>query len=130
MNTLLIGLVVLVLIVLVVLAVFVVLAKRKLAASEGNSAAVREKIKQGATTIDIRTPAEYESGHYGGAKNIPLQELKERLAEVGDKNKAIVVYCASGMRSAQAAKILTEAGFTDVTIAGMLKKLEQYKVPR
>lgn len=121
-----------VLAVLLVLGVFVVLSKRKLAASAGNSAAIKEKIQQGATTIDIRTPSEYESGHHGGAKNIPLQELKDRLAEVGDsdKNKAIVVYCASGMRSTKAAKILTDAGFTDVTIAGLLKKLEQYKVSR
>ena len=44
---------------------------------------------------------------------------------MGDKKKAIVVYCASGMRSAKAVTILTAAGFTDVTNAGSLRNLEQ-----
>jgi phage shock protein E len=88
------------------------------------SADVKEKIRQGATTLDVRTPAEYQSGHYTGAKNIPLQDLQDRLAEIGDKNKAVVIYCASGMRSAKAARILTAAGFTDVTNAGGLSNLK------
>ena len=85
---------------------------------------VKEKIRQGSVTIDVRTPSEYQSGHYTGAKNIPLQELQDRLAEIGDKNKAVVIYCASGMRSAKAAKILAAAGFTDVTNAGGLSNLK------
>jgi phage shock protein E len=116
MNTLWIG--------IVVLAAFVLLAKVSLGASGVDSAAAKEKIKQGAKVIDVRTPAEYESGHYQGSTNIPLQELQNRLAEAGDKKKAIVVYCASGNRSAKAAKILTAAGFTDVTNAGGLKNLK------
>jgi phage shock protein E len=50
--------------------------------------------------------------------------LQDRLAEIGDKNKAVVIYCASGMRSAKAARILTAAGFTDVTNAGGLSNLK------
>jgi len=60
---------------------------------------------------------------YQGARNIPLQELQNRLAEVGKKSAPTVVYCASGMRSAQAAKILNKAGFTDVTNAGGIGNL-------
>lgn len=82
------------------------------------------KIKQGATVVDVRTPQEYATGHYEGATNIPLQDLQGRLTELGDKQKAIVVYCASGMRSAQAAKVLAAAGFTDVTNAGGLGNLK------
>ena len=89
------------------------------------NAAVSAAFAAGATVVDVRTPAEYESGHYKGAQNIPLQELPGRLAEVGDKTNAIVVYCASGMRSARAAKILTAAGFTDVTNAGGLQNLAE-----
>ena len=110
---------------IVVLVVFVFLAKISMGASGVDPAAAKEKIKQGATVIDVRTPSEYESGHYQGSKNIPLQELQDHLAEIGDKNKAIVVYCASGMRSGKAAKILTAAGFTDVTNAGGLRNLEE-----
>ena len=106
------------------LIVSVVLVKVMSGASGTTSAAVKEKIRQGAMTLDVRTPAEYQSGHYTGAKNIPLQELEGRLAELGDKNRAIVIYCASGMRSAKAAHILTGAGFADVTNAGGLSNLK------
>lgn len=109
---------------LVVVLVIVVSAKLCLGASRGGGAMAREKIKQGATVIDVRTPSEYASGHCNGATNIPLQALPNRLADVGDKKKAVVVYCASGMRSAQAARILTAAGFMDVTNAGGLRNLE------
>ena len=88
-------------------------------------AVVKEKIKMGAMAIDVRSPAEYQSGHYQGAKNIPLQELQSRLSELGDKNTAIVVYCASGMRSAKALNILIKAGFTDVMNAGTMRNLER-----
>lgn len=91
----------------------------------GDRSSALQKIQGGAMVIDVRTPGEYATGHYTGAVNIPVQELESRLAEVGsDKKKAIVVYCASGMRSAQAAKILTAAGFTDVTNGGGLSNLK------
>ena len=115
MNTIWIGVVCVVVVVLI--------ARVGLGASGVNKAAVQEKIEQGATVLDVRTAGEYESGHYKGAKNIPVQDLQDRLTELGEKKKAIVVYCASGMRSAQAAKILTAAGFTDVTNAGGLRNL-------
>lgn len=44
---------------------------------------------------------------------------------LSSKKQAIVVYCASGMRSARAAAILTAAGYTNVTNAGGLKNLGQ-----
>jgi phage shock protein E len=105
-------------------AVVIVLALAvRLASAGGNSGEAKMKIRDGAMVIDVRTPGEYGDGHYEGATNIPLQELGSRLAELKDKNKAIVVYCASGMRSAQAARLLTAAGFTDVTNAGGLGNL-------
>jgi phage shock protein E len=82
-----------------------------------------EKIKQGALVIDVRTAAEYAGGHYKGAIHISVTELMTRLSEIGDKQKPLVVYCASGRRSAQAAKILVDAGFQDVTNAGGLANL-------
>ena len=109
----------------VAVALFVPLVRRSLGVSGVDTATAKERIKRGATVIDVRTPAEYASGHYESARNIPLQELQHRLAEVGDKQKALVVYCTSGRRSAQADKILTAAGFTDVTNAGGLTNLTQ-----
>jgi phage shock protein E len=114
MNTLWIGMIVLV--VVVVLVLFRM-------GTGANAGLAKEKIKQGALVIDVRTPGEYSSGHFEGAINIPLQTLNSRLAEIGDKKRTIVVYCASGVRSAQAAKILTAAGFQDVTNAGGLSRL-------
>ena len=108
---------------LVVLVVVVFAVTLRLGASGVNLTAAKQKITQGAAVIDVRTPDEYATGHFKGSRNIPLQELRKRLAEVGEKKDAIVVYCASGVRSTKAVKILATAGFTDVTNAGGVKNL-------
>ena len=63
--------------------------------------------------IDVRTPDEFASGHIAGAINISVQTLPDRLSEV-PHDKPIVVYCHSGNRSAQAAVILSNAGYTNI----------------
>jgi rhodanese-related sulfurtransferase len=63
--------------------------------------------------LDVRTPGEYSGGHVPNAKNIPVQVLASRLAEV-PKDKAVYVYCESGVRSTKAAKLLVDAGYTNV----------------
>ena len=65
----------------------------------------------GATLVDVRTPEEFASGHAEGARNIPVDEVGARLAEL-PRDKPVVVYCASGARSAQAAATLARAGYT------------------
>jgi len=110
---------------LIVLVIGVVIFKFGLGSSAAERVVVKEKIQQGALVIDVRTQSEFSAGHYPGALNIPVQDLGGRLGELGDKKRAIVVYCASGMRSAQAAKRLAAANFTDVTNAGGLRSLEQ-----
>lgn len=104
--------------------ILLALVVRAMGTSRGNSAAAKNKIARGALVLDVRTPGEYRSGHFEGALNLPLQELESRLGELKDKQRAVVVYCASGMRSAQAAKILAAAGFPDVTNAGGLGSLK------
>ena len=79
-----------------------------------------EKIKAGATIVDVRTPAEFAEGSYPKAKNIPLAALPARTDELEPKDRPIVLYCASGARSAQAARLLKQAGFADVVNAGGL----------
>ncbi len=61
----------------------------------------------GAQLIDVREPWEYEDAHIPGAKNIPLGELVERADEL---EEPVVLVCASGNRSGQAAHYLTEHG--------------------
>jgi len=65
--------------------------------------------------IDVRTEAEYQTGHVVGAINIPLDVVGESvLAQFPNKEEKLYVYCRSGNRSAQAAKILVQEGYTNV----------------
>lgn len=73
----------------------------------------QEKVKAGAAFIDVRQPTEFQSGHAIGAKLIPLHELSARVSEI-PKNKAVVIICASGNRSATAAYQLTKLGYENV----------------
>jgi len=79
---------------------------------------VQAKLSEGAGVVDVRTREEFDGGHFQGARNIPLQELQERIHEMGDKNQALILYCASGARSAMARRYLQRAGYTDVVNAG------------
>lgn len=63
--------------------------------------------------IDVRTPAEFASGHIEGAINIPVEEIGSRLSEV-PTDKTLVIYCRSGNRSAQATNILLGAGYSGI----------------
>jgi phage shock protein E len=63
--------------------------------------------------IDVRTPEEFSAGHIPGSVNINVETLATRLNEVPE-GIPIVVYCRIGNRSAMAAKILVDAGFSPV----------------
>ncbi|MFZ5468227.1 MAG: rhodanese-like domain-containing protein [Myxococcota bacterium] len=77
-------------------------------------------VEAGAVLLDVRTPEEFASGHLAGALNIPVQELERRLADVGPREKPVVVYCRSGMRSGRAKKILSQANFSAVHDLGAM----------
>ena len=65
--------------------------------------------------LDVRTEEEYQEGHVPGAIVIPNETISSGpLEELPDMDQAILVYCRSGNRSAQAAKKLAEAGYTQV----------------
>ena len=74
----------------------------------------RALVEGGARLVDVRTPGEHAAGHIDGSLNVPVQELGKRMDELGEKTKPVVVYCASGMRSASAAGMLRRAGFAEV----------------
>jgi rhodanese-related sulfurtransferase len=80
-------------------------------ASSQSAGTAKELVSQGALLLDVRTPAEFSTGHVSGAKNIPVQELATRMSELPPKPRAIVVYCKSGGRSAAAASLLKNAGY-------------------
>jgi rhodanese-related sulfurtransferase len=67
------------------------------------------------TIIDVRTPAEYESGYIANAINIPLDVIVDSVLEkYPNKDEMLYVYCRSGNRSSQAAKLLVKEGYTNV----------------
>ena len=86
-------------------------------------AMLQEQLQKGALVLDVRTTAEFASGHYPGAVHIPVSDLADRLSELGDKNRAVVVYCRSGARAGQACSLLKKAGWLHVTNAGGLDNL-------
>lgn len=67
--------------------------------------------------LDTRTPAEYAAGHAKDFVNIPVDELRDRLAEI-PKGKPIYVMCQSGVRSYIACRILSNAGYPCYNFAG------------
>lgn len=67
--------------------------------------------------LDVRSDREWESGYIPGAKHIPVDQLQMRLQEMSDKARPILVVCASGGRSAAAAQLLADSGFTRVSNA-------------
>ena len=67
------------------------------------------------TILDVRTESEFKGGHIKGAVLIPVDEIAARAEKkLTDKNAVILVYCASGARSARAAKTLAGMGYTNV----------------
>lgn len=69
------------------------------------------------TLVDARTPGEYRRGHADGFINLPLDELREHLAEL-DPAKPVYVMCQSGLRSYLACRILAQHGFTCYNFTG------------
>ncbi|MGW4298492.1 rhodanese-like domain-containing protein [Streptomyces sp. NPDC004376] len=70
--------------------------------------------------IDVRTPAEYATGHLPGALNVPLDRLRHALPELrhaADRGDLLLV-CASGNRSANACRTLAEQGIAAATLTG------------
>lgn len=69
--------------------------------------------KEAFELIDVREVFEHEIAHIEGAKLIPLREIAERAGEL-NRDKPIIVHCHSGMRSADAVRLLRERGFANV----------------
>ncbi len=69
------------------------------------------------TLLDVRTPQEYAGGHIEGFRNIPVDELRERLDEV-EQGKPVYVICQSGLRSYIACRVLVGYGYEAYNFAG------------
>jgi sulfur-carrier protein adenylyltransferase/sulfurtransferase len=86
--------------------------------------------------VDVREQEEWDEGHLPGAVHVPRGHLESRIeSAVPDRSRSVVVYCASGNRSAFAAKTLEELGYDDVvSLAGGFADWKRnglpYEIPR
>lgn len=62
------------------------------------------------TILDVRTEEEFAGGHIAGSINIPLHEIPGHLSEIKNMNQPVILCCASGNRSSQAAAYLKNLG--------------------
>ena len=91
----------------------------------GASSDYEQLVKDGAIILDVRTKAEYVSGHIKGSINISVDQLKTNLNRFTDKQKPIITCCGSGMRSGTAKSILESNGYTNVHNGGSWIGLQQ-----
>ena len=70
---------------------------------------VNELIDEGVTVVDVRGSEEFATGHLPGAKSIPRGHLESRIESAApDRSAELILYCASGSRSAYAVRTLKE----------------------
>ncbi len=108
-----------------------------LASFEISPSTVADKIARGEDFIlvDVRRPEEYAALHLKGAQLLPVEELSAAsLAHIGlgsdMKNKEIIVYCRSGVRSKTAYDIMTSLGYHNVkSIAGGMLRWTKERHP-
>ena len=82
----------------------------------------RRLVEAGAQLIDVRLPQEHAQGALAGSVNVPLEMLQAGAFQL-DVGRPVIVYCASGMRSKQAADALGAHGFESVHDLGSWKNL-------
>jgi molybdopterin/thiamine biosynthesis adenylyltransferase/rhodanese-related sulfurtransferase len=76
---------------------------------EVDPAVVREQASNGAVVVDVREAEEWSAGHIPGAKHVPKSYFETRIeGAVPDRSEHVILYCASGNRSAWAARTLLE----------------------
>jgi molybdopterin/thiamine biosynthesis adenylyltransferase/rhodanese-related sulfurtransferase len=86
-----------------------VLRQIKSRIDEVDPAAVREQASNGAVLVDVREPEEWAAGHIPGAKHVPRSYLESRIEGAApDRAQHVILYCASGNRSAWATRTLVE----------------------
>lgn len=81
--------------------------------------------------VDLRPAADFKKGHVLNALNIPLAKLEERAGDLGkDRSRPVLVYCALGSSSGEAAARLRKLGFTEAyPIRGGINAWMQSNLP-
>ena len=88
--------------------------------------AAREKLRQGAKLIDVRTPEEFADHRVPGAMNIPLDVIARDLPrQFPDHSTVLLLHCRSGRRSGIAEKELRALGSTNAYNVGSFEQARQ-----
>lgn len=96
--------------------------------SKNEPVKLSQLLEQNPFLVDVRSAAEFQSGHVSGSVNIPLSHLAQELHRFKNKEN-IIVFCQSGMRSSQAKSILDKNGIAGVTNARSWQKVKQLMQP-
>ncbi len=83
-------------------------------------------IKDGAVIVDVRSKAEYVTGHVKGSINIPLEQIATRADKL-KSHSHIITCCRSGNRSGMALRTLQSNGIKNITNGGSWQNVNQYK---
>ncbi len=95
------------------------------------TAAVQLINREKAVVIDVGEPDEFATGHVGGAKNIPLGQLEDKLPTlVKNKSLPLIFLCPAGARAARAVPIAKKLGYEQAqSLAGGLKAWREANLP-
>ncbi|MBT2326532.1 rhodanese-like domain-containing protein [Variovorax paradoxus] len=87
--------------------------------------------RERAVVVDVREPEEYAAGHVTGAKNVPLNQLEEKLgAAVKNKSVPLLLVCATGARAQRAVAMAKKLGYEQAqAVAGGLKSWKEANLP-
>ncbi len=87
--------------------------------------------RERAVLVDVREPEEFAAGHPIGAKNVPLNQLEDKLAgAVKNKTVPLLLVCASGVRAQRAVAVAKKLGYEQAqAVAGGLKSWKEANLP-
>ena len=91
--------------------------------AQRNAPPAAPKVSAEPLIVDVRSTEEFSGGAYPGAVNIPVDELQNRIGELGSKSRDLTLYCASGARSGYGQRMLLQMGFTNVKNGGGLMQM-------
>jgi rhodanese-related sulfurtransferase len=93
---------------------------------KSNSVDLAQLINNGAIIVDVRSKAEFNTGHVKGSVNIPLEQIGSSIDKLKSYNH-IITCCRSGNRSAMAKRTIESKGLKGVTNGGSWQNVNQYK---
>ncbi|NDZ16206.1 sulfurtransferase [Variovorax sp. WS11] len=87
--------------------------------------------RERAVVVDVREPEEFAAGHMTGARNVPLNQLEEKLAAaVKNKTVPLLLVCATGSRAQRAVAVAKKLGYEQAqAVAGGLKSWKDANLP-